>query len=168
MLERFHPASALGLRAAPLSRGAALLLACACSDSATIITPGAPPASEPSTAVESNRPAPPPPAATPPAARPTAGVAGVAASGAQTPSAPSEGNGGAPALQPPSAGAAAPNAPEPPPGQPAEPPRTPPPRVCEPAEGKLGSLQLTPMVDGLFQPTFVTAAPGDDSRLFVL
>jgi len=188
MLQRFIPVSALGLRTAPLYGSAVLLLLCACSGSdAAIIGPGATPASEPSTAIESNQPEPQPPEAPAPSSPGAAGAAGVEAPGAESPgtdspgakppiaepSSPSnEGNGGAPPLQPPVAGASAtsPETPETPadPPPPPGPPVPPPARVCEPAEGELGGLQLTTIVEGLVQPTFVTAAPGDDSRLFVL
>jgi glucose/arabinose dehydrogenase len=39
---------------------------------------------------------------------------------------------------------------------------------CLPAEGMLSGLRLTQIVTGLDEPTFVTAAPGDDTRSFVL
>lgn len=39
---------------------------------------------------------------------------------------------------------------------------------CEPAQGALPGLRLTPIATGLLRPTYVTAAPGDDTRLYVL
>jgi glucose/arabinose dehydrogenase len=77
-----------------------------------------------------------------------------------------------------------PGTPEPPPSTPdPEPPTpdpepspdpTPPPPLdpgelsCDPAEGTLSGLRLTQLVNGLVEPIFVTAAPDDDSRLYVL
>lgn len=63
---------------------------------------------------------------------------------------------------------------QPEPAEPTEPePTEPVPTVpgalsCEPAQGTLPGLRLTPIVAGLDRPTFVTAAPNDDERLFVL
>jgi glucose/arabinose dehydrogenase len=107
-----------------------------------------------------------------------------------------EGAGGAPSLEPPdavspSAGGRAPDdgtlddPPADPPNDPPpvdppteSPPEVPPPEVpppgeplivnCGPAEGTRPGLKLTPIVSGLVEPTFVTAAPGDDTRLYVL
>lgn len=39
---------------------------------------------------------------------------------------------------------------------------------CNPPDGTLPALQLTPVVSGLQNPLFVAAAPGDDTRLFVV
>jgi glucose/arabinose dehydrogenase len=39
---------------------------------------------------------------------------------------------------------------------------------CLPPEGALAGLRLTELVTGLEEPTFVTAAPGDPTRLYVL
>jgi glucose/arabinose dehydrogenase len=50
---------------------------------------------------------------------------------------------------------------DPPPGEPK--------RInCDPPQGAFPDLKLTPIVAGLAEPTFVTAAPGDDTRLYVL
>ena len=107
-----------------------------------------------------------------------------------------EGAGGAPVLDPgePQAGAGGsvpttpPDPPEEPPVDPGDPPTEPPPEEpppeepppeepppgapavinCQPPQGALPGLKLTPIVSGLLEPTFVTAAPGDDTRLYVL
>jgi glucose/arabinose dehydrogenase len=60
---------------------------------------------------------------------------------------------------------------EPPPGEPL--PEEPPPGEpsvinCQPPQGTSPGLKLTPIVSGLTEPVFATAAPGDDSRLYVL
>jgi glucose/arabinose dehydrogenase len=39
---------------------------------------------------------------------------------------------------------------------------------CRPAEGAAGNLTLTTVATGLALPTFVTAPPGDDTRLFIV
>ncbi|HTV19940.1 MAG TPA: PQQ-dependent sugar dehydrogenase [Polyangiaceae bacterium] len=108
-----------------------------------------------------------------------------------------EGTGGAPPLDPPGAvspgtGGTLPTMPppdetppsDPPPSDPPSdpPPSDPPPNPvpedpppgdpkvinCQPPAGSLPGLKLTPLVSGLNEPTFVTAAPGDDTRLYVL
>jgi glucose/arabinose dehydrogenase len=90
----------------------------------------------------------------------------------------SPGEGGSGAMMPPDDG----NAGEPPIDPPVEPPVEPPPVDppvepppgepkdvnCEAPQGAFPDLKLTPVVSGLNQPTFVTAAPGDDTRLYVL
>lgn len=40
--------------------------------------------------------------------------------------------------------------------------------TCDAADGALPALQLTRIASGLSEPTFAAAAPGDDTRLFVL
>jgi len=105
---------------------------------------------------------------------------------APTPPSASEGTGAPPPLDP-GAAAGPPAAPppaapppaeppaEPPPAEqpPAEPPPAPPPPVvpgdpsCAPPEGS-SAVQLTEVVSGLVEPVFVTAAPGDATRLYVL
>jgi glucose/arabinose dehydrogenase len=108
-----------------------------------------------------------------------------------------EGSGGAPSLDPPAAvspgsGGTLPTLPpddgpeppieppssDPPPSDPPnEPPIVLPPEPtpgepaainCAPPQGAMPGLKLTPIVSGLAEPTFATAAPGDDTRLFVL
>jgi glucose/arabinose dehydrogenase len=109
-----------------------------------------------------------------------------------------EGTGGAPSLDPqtavsPGSGGSLPTLPpadgseppsEPPPS---DPPSAPPPSVppsdpppagpvsgepavidCAPPQGTMPGLKLTPIATGLAEPTFATAAPGDDTRLYVL
>ena len=69
----------------------------------------------------------------------------------------------------------APSAPsEPAPSVPSEPappvplPSSPGVPNCEPAAATSAGLRLTELATGLDQPTFVTTAPGDDTRMFVL
>jgi glucose/arabinose dehydrogenase len=119
-----------------------------------------------------------------PPATPVSGTRAPEAPGTPNPEAANPGMlepaaGGAPAANPPGLGASAPPAgsrvpvadepsaplaPASPPVAPAEPATV----DCEPADGALPSLKLTSLVNGLVQPTFATAAPGDDRRLFVL
>jgi glucose/arabinose dehydrogenase len=105
-----------------------------------------------------------------------------------------EGTGGAPSLDPeaavsPGSGGGLPTLPpddgsdppsDPPPSEPTpgNPPGEPPPAEpasgepsvinCAAPQGTMPGLKLTPIVTGLAEPTFATAAPGDDTRLFVL
>lgn len=158
---------------ARVARGAGSLLAgllLACSGDAADM--GAPPlASSPA----------PMPAAPPPADGTTSEPPAAGGVTEPTPPSANEGPAGAPPLDP-GAAAAPPEPPptEPPPEpQPAEPPPAEPPpppapipeasaAVCAPAEGASTGLRLTPLITGLADPTFVTAAPGDATRLYVL
>jgi glucose/arabinose dehydrogenase len=86
---------------------------------------------------------------------------------------PDDGNAGGPPVEPPPEEPPPEEPPpeEPPPEEP--PPEEPPPgepkRVnCTAPQGAFPDLKLTPLVSGLVEPTFVTAAPGDDTRLYVL
>jgi glucose/arabinose dehydrogenase len=134
-----------------------------------------------------------PPAPQPPVESPTAppasdgvqevpAAAGGVSEPAPTPPSASEGPGAPPALDPgpaasppvsPSADAPAA---EPPPAEPppVEPPAVEPPPVdatapsCVPPEAASVGLRLTEIVTGLEEPIFVTAAPGDATRLYVL
>jgi glucose/arabinose dehydrogenase len=97
------------------------------------------------------------------------------------------GSGGSPSTMPADAGKPPVDPPmDPPPVEPApvmpppvQPPPVQPPAVqpppgapavinCQPAQGTLPALKLTPLVSGLTEPIFVSAAPGDDTRLYVL
>jgi glucose/arabinose dehydrogenase len=85
---------------------------------------------------------------------------------------PDEGNAGEPPIEPPPVEPPVEPPPvEPPPVEPppVEPPSGDPKKVnCEAPQGAFPDLKLTPLVSGLVEPTFVTAAPGDDTRLYVL
>jgi glucose/arabinose dehydrogenase len=153
---------------------AALLAVSSCSGDAAD-EPVSPPAAE--------APAPPPPPALTPAAPPSA--SGNVEEPSPTPPSASEGPVAPPPLDP--GAAAGPSAPpsstppsstpppsEPPPAEraPAEPPVPEAPSLpgdasCAPAEGS-AALRLTEIVTGLVEPVFVTAAPGDATRLYVL
>jgi glucose/arabinose dehydrogenase len=166
-------------------------------DSAIIIGAGGSPSESPNTEIEPSPALPPegaeggpsegetpsgaPEPAEPPNPGPQEGVGGA------PPLQPvSSGGAGAPSV-PPSVPPAPPAMPEPPPPPDPEPPPprpdpeppppepTPPPppldpgeQSCEPAEGTLSGLHLTLLVNGLVEPIFVTAAPDDDTRLYVL
>jgi glucose/arabinose dehydrogenase len=100
--------------------------------------------------------------------------------GGSPPRAPvtSSGPAGSPPVQPsmPASPPSMPGPSEPTPSEPTPPePELPPPaplepgqRSCDPPEGTLSGLRLTQLVDGLAEPIFATAAPDDDTRLFVL
>ena len=163
--------------------GACAWLALACESDDTVVPSLGQGSLQPEPAVVND---PEPPPAPPPAEPAPAPV--------DTPN--EEGIGGTPPLDPPPPDNAGPNAPsgnppanpppvepppanpppvEPPPAEPppAEPPPPPPPIVpgelsCEPGTGAVPGLRLTQLASGLDQPTFVTAAPGDERRLFVL